>query len=182
MAIEDLVREVRALRHDLEEVRRYVGLPRGRHSAEFLRWAAEQGFDPDDFEPMEVPPPGTHTMTVAEAAAALGIGEEQTRRLLRAGTLFGVPLGGRAGWCVSRSAVAELLHARQAGDRAMPAPGGAGTPEDEMSTSSRGSGAAQAQRAGEAGPVQRGHDGLPTGAAVSAQTHTRKTRGREQKR
>jgi hypothetical protein len=72
MAIEDLVREVRALRHDLEEVRRYVGLPRGRHSAEFLRWAAEQGFDPDDFEPMEVPPPGTHTMTVAEAAAALG--------------------------------------------------------------------------------------------------------------
>jgi hypothetical protein len=51
-----------------------------------------------------------------------------------------------------------------------------------MSTSSRGSGVVQAQRARETGPVHRGHDGLPTGAVVSAQTHTRKTRGREQKR
>jgi excisionase family DNA binding protein len=53
-------------------------------------------------------------MTVAEAAAALAIGEEQTRRLLRAGTLFGVPLRGRAGWRVSRSTVDELLRARKA--------------------------------------------------------------------
>jgi excisionase family DNA binding protein len=91
-------------------------------AAPFLAWAAHHGVDPDDFVPLELAPAGTHTMTVAEAAAALAIGEEQTRRLLRAGTLFGVPLGGRAGWRVSRSAVEELLrerasqtHARQGG-------------------------------------------------------------------
>jgi excisionase family DNA binding protein len=93
-------------------MRRFVGLPRGRHSAAFLAWAADHGIDPDDFTPLELAPAGTHTMTVAEAAAALAIGEEQTRRLLRAGTLFGVPLGGRAGWRVSRSAVDELLRER----------------------------------------------------------------------
>ena len=83
--------------------------PKGRHSAAFRAWAAHHGVDADDFVPLGVAPAGTHTMTVAEAAAALAIGEEQTRRLLRAGTLFGVPLGGRAGWRVSRSAAEELL-------------------------------------------------------------------------
>jgi excisionase family DNA binding protein len=110
--IADLERQVTGLQQELEEVRRFVGLPRGRHSAAFLAWADHHGVDPDDFVPLELPPAGTHTMTVAEAAAALAIGEEQTRRLLRAGTLFGVPLGGRAGWRVSRSAVDELLRER----------------------------------------------------------------------
>ncbi len=56
------------------------------------------------------------------AARYSRITHDPTRRLLRAGTLFGVPLGGRAGWRVSRSAVEELLrerasqtHARQGG-------------------------------------------------------------------
>src|ERR1017187_6550521 len=110
--IADLERQVTGLQQELEEVRRFVGLPRGRHSAAFLAWAADHGVDPDDFTPLELAPAGTHTMTVAEAAAALAIGEEQTRRLLRAGTLFGVPLAGRAGWGGSRRAVDELLRER----------------------------------------------------------------------
>jgi excisionase family DNA binding protein len=110
--IAELERQVTGLRREVEEMRRFIGLPQGRHSAAFLAWAADHGIDPDDFTPLELAPVGTHTMTVAEAAAALAIGEEQTRRLLRAGTLFGVPLGGRAGWRVSRSAVDELLRER----------------------------------------------------------------------
>jgi excisionase family DNA binding protein len=110
--IAELERQVTGLRREVEEMRRFIGLPQGRHSAAFLAWAADHGVDPDDFTPLELAPAGTHTMTVAEAAAALAIGEEQTRRLLRAGTLFGVPLGGRAGWRVSRSAVDELLRER----------------------------------------------------------------------
>ena len=110
--IADLERQVTGLQQELEEVRRFVGLPRGRHSAAFLAWAGAHGVDPEDFVPLELAPAGTHTMTVAEAAAARAIGEEQTRRLLRAGTLFGVPLGGRAGWRVSRSALEELLRER----------------------------------------------------------------------
>jgi hypothetical protein len=43
------------------------------------------------------------------AARYSRITHDPTRRLLRAGTLFGVPLGGRAGWRVSRSAAEELL-------------------------------------------------------------------------
>ena len=52
-------------------------------------------------------------MTVPQAAAALGLGEEQVRRLLRAEKLAGIPLGGRAGWQVSREAVMEMVVARQ---------------------------------------------------------------------
>jgi excisionase family DNA binding protein len=52
-------------------------------------------------------------MTVAEAAEALELGEEQIRRLLRAEKLAGVPLGGRAGWQVSREAVMEMMATRQ---------------------------------------------------------------------
>jgi excisionase family DNA binding protein len=110
--IAELERQVTGLRREVEEMRRFIGLSQGQHSAAFLAWAADHGVDPDDFTPLELAPAGTHTMTVAEAAAALAIGEEQTRRLLRAGTLFGVPLGGRAGWRVSRSAVDELLRER----------------------------------------------------------------------
>ena len=89
--IADLERQVTGLRQELEEMRQFIALPRGRHSAAFLVWAAQHGIDPGDFAPHDVAPAGTHTMTVTEAAAALAIGEEQTRRLLRAGTLFGAP-------------------------------------------------------------------------------------------
>lgn len=44
-------------------------------------------------------------ITVAEAAAILGVGEEQVRRLLRRGDLEGMPYGGRTGWRLSRSYV-----------------------------------------------------------------------------
>jgi excisionase family DNA binding protein len=47
-------------------------------------------------------------MTVAEAAAALEIGEEYVRRLLRRGTLIGVPFGGRTGWRLPRDYVIGL--------------------------------------------------------------------------
>ena len=108
----ELEQEVAELQRDLEELRRFVGLAPRRHSAELLDWAERLGIDPDDFEPMELPPVGTHTLTVAEAAQMLTLSEEHTRRLLRSGALFGVPLGGRAGWRVSRSAVEELLRQR----------------------------------------------------------------------
>ena len=52
-------------------------------------------------------------MTVPQAATALGLGEEQVRRLLRAEKLAGIPLGGRAGWQVSRESVTEMVEARR---------------------------------------------------------------------
>ena len=52
-------------------------------------------------------------MTVPQAAAALGLGEEQVRRLLRAEKLAGIPLGGRAGWQVSRESVMGMVAGRQ---------------------------------------------------------------------
>jgi excisionase family DNA binding protein len=62
----------------------------------------------EDFESLEVPSLEEAAMSVPQAAAALGIGPEQTRRLLRAGTLAGVQLGGRRGWLVSKASVERL--------------------------------------------------------------------------
>lgn len=47
-------------------------------------------------------------MTVAEAASALGVGEEHLRRLLRRGELSGVAYGGRTGWRLPRDYVLDL--------------------------------------------------------------------------
>jgi excisionase family DNA binding protein len=52
------------------------------------------------------------SVTVREAAAILGLGEEQVRRLLRSGDLVGVPYGGRAGWRLSRRYVEEEADSR----------------------------------------------------------------------
>ena len=66
-----------------------------------------------DFVPVEKREFRQVVMTVAEAAAALELGEEQVRRLLRAEKLAGIPLGGRAGWQVSRESVEDMVQARQ---------------------------------------------------------------------
>lgn len=50
-------------------------------------------------------------MTVAEAAVALGVSEEQVRRLLRTGELTGVPFRGRVGWRLQRDYVNSLAAA-----------------------------------------------------------------------
>ena len=47
-------------------------------------------------------------MTVPEAAARLGLGEEQVRRLLRRGLLTGISFGGRVGWRLPRAAVEAI--------------------------------------------------------------------------
>jgi excisionase family DNA binding protein len=61
-------------------------------------------------------------MTVAEAARALGVGEEQVRRLLRRSLLSGVQFGGSTGWRLPRAEVeavaAEWSAQRRAHDRA----------------------------------------------------------------
>ena len=49
--IAELERQVTGLRREVEEMRRFIGLPQGRHSAAFLAWAAHHGVDPDDFVP-----------------------------------------------------------------------------------------------------------------------------------
>jgi hypothetical protein len=46
--------------------------------------------------------------SVAQTAAALGIGEEQVRRLLRRGELAGVSFGGRVGWRLVPEYVQEV--------------------------------------------------------------------------
>ncbi len=53
------------------------------------------------------PRPSQQVLNVHEAAGHLGIGEEQTRRLLRAGTLVGINHGG-VGWVISRESVDDL--------------------------------------------------------------------------
>jgi excisionase family DNA binding protein len=65
---------------------------------------------------VELPPPGSLAMSVGEAAQVLNLGEEQVRRLLRQGKLLGVPYGGRRGWEVTRSSVAEYARARATPD------------------------------------------------------------------
>lgn len=67
-------------------------------------WATRYGIDLGEFESLRVHP-GIYSMTVAEAAEQLGIGEEQVRRLLRSGSLAGIPLGGRYGWRISRASI-----------------------------------------------------------------------------
>ena len=53
-------------------------------------------------------------MTVAEAARELNLSIEQVRRHLRSGNLRGMPLGGRAGWRVSRADVTRFVATRRA--------------------------------------------------------------------
>jgi excisionase family DNA binding protein len=47
-------------------------------------------------------------MTVAEAAAKLGVGEDHLRRLLRRGDVAGVAFGGSTGWRLARDYVRDL--------------------------------------------------------------------------
>jgi len=59
-------------------------------------------------------------MTVGEAAALLGIGPEQVRRLLRRGDLNGVAFGGRTGWRLDRDELEKLADRRSGGGRRGP--------------------------------------------------------------
>jgi excisionase family DNA binding protein len=57
-------------------------------------------------------------MTVAEAAAELGVGEDHLRRLLRRGDVAGIAFGGSTGWRLARDYVRDLarqLEAARAG-------------------------------------------------------------------
>jgi excisionase family DNA binding protein len=111
-----LEREVADLRSRLDALTTDSrgGLPSGRHTKEKLAWARRHGVDLDALEPFSAPTLGTHTMTVAAAARELGLSLEQVRRHLRSGRLRGIPLGGRAGWRVSRVDVARLRETREA--------------------------------------------------------------------
>jgi excisionase family DNA binding protein len=71
--------------------------------------------DGSEFDTIEVLPLEDAGCSVAEAAETLGIGAEQTRRLLRAGILGGVQLGGRRGWLVSKASVDRLRRERSLG-------------------------------------------------------------------
>lgn len=54
----------------------------------------------------------TSGMTVGEAAARLGVGEEQVRRLLRRGDLKGVAFGGSVGWRLDPKHLEEVARRR----------------------------------------------------------------------
>lgn len=87
-------------------------------------FAEEGGELPADFsEALLLTPPRLRdsSVTVREAAAILGIGEEQVRRLLRSGELLGVPYGGRAGWRLSRAYVEGEAHTRHPKRKKRPA-------------------------------------------------------------
>jgi len=122
MSISALQRVVRDLQREVAELRARVDavappkpapeLP--RHSKARLAWAKRYGIDLDEFVPYDGPPVGTYTMTVAEAAAELGLSIEQVRRHLRSGSLRGLPLSGRAGWRVSRADTARFKQEREA--------------------------------------------------------------------
>jgi excisionase family DNA binding protein len=118
-----LAHVVNGLRRDIAELRARVdaldpsaatALTSSMHSKERLAWAARHGIDLEAIEPFHPAPLGTHTMTVAEAARELGLSLEQVRRHLRSGRLRGTPLGGRAGWRVSRADVAQFNASRHA--------------------------------------------------------------------
>jgi excisionase family DNA binding protein len=68
--------------------------------------------DTSDFDAVDVKPLEDVALSVAEASERLGVGAEQTRRLLRAGIVGGVQLGGRRGWLVSKASVERLRHER----------------------------------------------------------------------
>lgn len=123
MSLSALEGLVRSLQREVAELRARVDTlgdtpavaPQApRHSKAKLAWAKRYGIDLDDFVPLETPPVGTYTMSVAEAASDLSLSIEQVRRHLRSGALRGVPLRGRAGWRVSRADVARFRQEREA--------------------------------------------------------------------
>lgn len=103
--LEDVVRELQQelarVQARLDELVAAPPVPR-QHSPEAIAWAQRHGIDLDEFVPMPDSPPGTFTVSVAEAARVLNLSQEQVRRHLRAGRLRGIALRGRAGWRVSR--------------------------------------------------------------------------------
>jgi excisionase family DNA binding protein len=118
-----LERIVRRLQREVAELRArldaFEAAPRTdastpQHSAAKLAWAKRHDIDLSAFEPHAPPALGTHTMTVAQAARELDLSIEQVRRHLRSGNLRGTPLGGRAGWRVSRADVARMAETRRA--------------------------------------------------------------------
>lgn len=111
-----LQREVAELRARLDALAGEPrdALPAASHSKEKLAWAKRHGIDLDQLKSFEAPAPGTYTITVAAAARELELSLEQVRRHLRSGNLRGTPLGGRAGWRVSRADVARFRETRAA--------------------------------------------------------------------
>ena len=110
-----LLKEVAELRARMDAISAASGEAQpSRHSPEKLAWAKRHRIDLKEFEPLDAPQVGTHTMSVAEAARELNLSLEQVRRHLRSGNLRGTPLGGRAGWRVSRVDVARLKEMREA--------------------------------------------------------------------
>ncbi len=104
---------VRRLERELAELQARLDAmtatpPPQTHSPEARAWAGKHGIDLEEFVPFPSAPPGTFTMSVADAAGELQLSQEQVRRYLRSGRLRGVPLGGRAGWRVSRYDVARF--------------------------------------------------------------------------
>lgn len=115
--LRDLQEKVDRLQAQLDALA--AQLPTHAHPPEVVAWAQRHGIDLDEFVPYPDMPPGTFTMSVAEAARDLRLSEEQVRRHLRSGRLEGVPLGGRAGWRVSRFAVTQMRLDREGLPRAL---------------------------------------------------------------
>jgi excisionase family DNA binding protein len=105
-AVEQLKRDIAVLRRQVRELSRMLTT----HDAGSMGPPAGSR---KDFVTLETRAFREVVMTVAEAGETLGLGDEQIRRLLRADKLAGVPLGGRAGWQVSRDAVMKMVAARQ---------------------------------------------------------------------
>jgi len=111
----------------LDQIRKDMRVMRGlmMQVVELLRIVAAPRLGPADaseFETVDVLPLEDVAISVSEAAASLGIGAEQTRRLLRSGLLGGVQLGGRRGWLVSKASVQRLrLERSLAGAPSLPA-------------------------------------------------------------
>jgi excisionase family DNA binding protein len=99
-SLDQLAEEMRAMRSVLTEVLKIVTARLGA------------SVDMSEFGAVDVKPLEDVALSVAEAAERLDIGAEQTRRLLRAGIVGGVQLGGRRGWLVSKASVERLRHER----------------------------------------------------------------------